>query len=207
MYIPKHFEITDQTVLYALMRAYNFATIINVVDGIPFATHMPVVLDAARGMLRTHIARANPQWKQFSSDTEILVIFQGDHSYISPNFYATHPSVPTWNYMTVHAYAKPRILENPVEVRAMLQELVQEFEGDNGWDMNTLTDDYLHGMMKGIVAFELEITRLEGKFKLSQNRAEVDQHGVITNLEVATRAEERGVAEKMKANLEPGEAS
>ena len=203
MYTPKHFEITDPKVLHDLMRAHSFATIINIVDGVPFATHMPVVLDATRGTLRTHIARANPQWKQFSSDTEILVIFQGDHSYISPNFYATHPSVPTWNYMTVHAYAKPRILENPGDVRNMLLELVQEFEGANGWDMNTLTDDYLYGMMKGIVALELEITRLEGKFKLSQNRNQTDQHGVITNLEVATRAEERAVAEKMKQNLEP----
>ena len=203
MYTPKHFEITDTEVLHDLMRAHSFATIINIVDGVPFATHMPVVLDATRGMLRTHIARANPQWKQFSSDTEILVIFQGDHSYISPNFYATHPSVPTWNYMTVHAYAKPRILEQEGEVRNMLLELVQEYEGANGWDMNTLTAEFLHGMMKGIVAFELEITRLEGKFKLSQNRNQTDQHGVIANLEVATRAEERAVAEKMKANLEP----
>ena len=203
MYTPKNFEITDTEVLHDLMRAHSFATIINIVDGVPFATHMPVVLDATRGMLRTHIARANPQWKQFSSDTEILVIFQGDHSYISPNFYATHPSVPTWNYMTVHAYAKPRILEQPSEVRNMLLELVQEYEGANGWDMNTLTDEFLHGMMKGIVAFELEITRLEGKFKLSQNRNQTDQHGVIANLEVATRAEERAVAEKMKQNLEP----
>jgi transcriptional regulator len=202
MYTPKHFEITEKQVLYDLMRVHSFATIINIVDGVPFATHMPVILDAERGMLRTHIARANPQWKHFSSDTEILIIFQGDHSYISPNFYATHPSVPTWNYMTVHAYAKPRILENPVEVRAVLLELVQEFEGANGWHMNTLTDDYLHGMMKGIVAFELAITRLEGKFKLSQNRNQTDQHGVIANLENANRAEDRAVAEKMKQNLE-----
>jgi transcriptional regulator len=205
MYIPRHTEMTDRAVLYDHMRAHSFATIINVIEGVPFATHMPVKLDAERGVLVTHVARANPQWKYFSSETEILIIFQGDHGYISPKFYATNPNVPTWNYMTVHAYAKPRILENPVEVRAVLHDLVHEFEGANGWDMNSLTDEYIQGMMKGLVAFELEITRLEGKFKLSQNKAEADQRGVIANLERATRAEEKAVAQHMRHNLEKGQ--
>jgi transcriptional regulator len=202
MYTPKHFEITDTAVLHDLMRSHGFATIVNVIDGVPFATHMPVTLDAEQNLLTSHIARANPQWKHFSSDTEILIIFQGDHSYVSPNFYVTHPNVPTWNYMTVHAYAKPRILEDKTDVRRVLKDLVMQYEGEQGWDMDSLEDEFVENLMRGIVAFELRITRLEGKFKLSQNRLPADQQGAMHGLSQSARVEERSVAEHMKRFLE-----
>lgn len=202
MYTPKHFEITDTQVLYDLMRSHGFATIVSVIDGVPFATHMPVTLDAEHNVLTSHLARANPQWKHFSSGSEILIIFQGDHSYVSPRFYTTHPNVPTWNYMTVHAYAKPRILEDKHEVRRVLKDLVLQYEGKNGWDMDSLEDEYIENLMRGIVAFELKITRLEGKFKLSQNRLPADQQGAMQHLAQSPRAEERSVAEHMKKFLE-----
>ena len=203
MYIPQHYNLTDRDAIFSLMRQHSFATIVNVVDGVPFATHMPVMVRPDVGVMRTHIARNNPQWQAFTQDSEVLVIFQGDHSYVSPRWYEKHPSVPTWNYMTVHAYATPRIIESEPEVRELLLELVQHFEGtgQNAWDMNTLSEPYMQGMMRGLVAFELTITRLEGKLKLSQNRSSEDRAGVIQALEHSQLETERATAAAMrKAN-------
>ena len=206
MYIPKHFELTDTTTMHDLMRQFSFATIVNVLEGLPFATHMPVVVRPELGefgTLRTHIARANPQWNSFSSKSEILVIFQGDHTYISPKWYETHPSVPTWNYVTVHAYGRPKIVEEPELVRELLDELIGSYEGSEGWNSSSLSERYMDGMMRGIVAFEIEITRLEGKMKLSQNRSEPDRHGVIAGLEAGTQTLDHEVARRMSNMLEP----
>jgi transcriptional regulator len=205
MYIPKHFELTDKATMHDLMRQFSFATIVSVLKGVPFATHMPVVVRpefGEFGTLRTHIARANPQWETFSnqsgsSDAEILVIFQGDHTYISPKWYETHPSVPTWNYVTVHAYGRPRIVEEPELVRELLDELIGTYEGEKGWNSSNLSEKYMDGMMRGIVAFEIEITRLEGKMKLSQNRSEPDRHGVIAGLATSTSPDDQAIASQM----------
>jgi transcriptional regulator len=200
MYIPKHFELTDKVAMHDLMRQFSFATIVSVLEGVPFATHMPVVVRPELGefgTIRTHIARANPQWKSFPNDSEILVIFQGDHTYISPRWYETHPSVPTWNYVTVHAYGRPKIVEKPEQVRELLDELVSSYEGSDGWNSSHLSEKYMDGMMRGIVAFELEITRLEGKMKLSQNRSEADQRSVVTALGSSDRSDDRAIANQM----------
>jgi transcriptional regulator len=204
MYIPKHFELTDTKTMHDLMRQFSFATIVSVLEGAPFATHMPVVVRPELGefgKLRTHIARANPQWESFSSDSEILVIFQGDHTYISPKWYETHPSVPTWNYVTVHAYGKPKIVEEPEQVRKLLDELIGTYEGEQGWNSSNLSDKYMDGMMRGIVAFEIEITRLEGKMKLSQNRSEADRQGVVAALATSASPDDQAIAEKMHGLL------
>jgi transcriptional regulator len=211
MYIPKHFELTDTKIMHDLMRQFSFATIVSVLEGVPFATHMPVVIrpePGEFGTLRTHIARANPQWKTFSnqsgsSDPEILVIFQGDHTYISPQWYETHPSVPTWNYVTVHAYGRAKIVEEPERVSELLDELIGSYEGEKGWNSSNLSEKYMDGMMRGIVAFEIEITRLEGKMKLSQNRSEPDRHGVIVGLKASTQTVDHEVARRMSNMLEP----
>jgi transcriptional regulator len=204
MYIPKHFELTDKATMHDLMRQFSFATIVSVLEGAPFATHMPVVVRPELGefgTLRTHIARANPQWESFSSDAEILVIFQGDHTYISPKWYETHPSVPTWNYVTVHAYGKPKIVEEPEQVRKLLDELIGTYEGSEGWNSSHLSEKYMDGMMRGIVAFEIEITRLEGKMKLSQNRSEADRQGVVRALATTTSPDDQAIASKMNGLL------
>lgn len=200
MYLPQHYEVTDQAVLYDLMRRFSFATLVSVHEGLPFATHLPFVVK--EGLLSSHVARANPQWTSLEPNSEVLIIFQGDHSFISPTWYEKHPSVPTWNYMTVHAYGKPRIVEEPEAVKKLLHELVLQYEHE--WDMRQLPPDYLHGMMKGIVAFEVEITRLEGKFKLSQNRSEADQRRVIAALSASENPTDRAVATEMQRNLEEG---
>ncbi len=198
MYLPKHFEITDRTVMFDLMKAFSFATLVSIHEGVPFATHMPFTVKPEQNLIVSHIARANPQWTTFGQNSEVLVIFQGDHSFISPTWYDKHPSVPTWNYMTVHAYGKLRIVEDPEHVKNLLHDLVLQYEKD--WDMLQLPETYLHGMMKGIVAFEIELTKLEGKFKLSQNRSELDQKNVVNALSQSTNPLDQAVAKAMQKN-------
>ena len=208
MYIPKHFEVTDHTALHDLMEQFSFAMLITSPAGKPVATHLPLQLDrraGEHGTLIGHLARANGQWKAFG-DGEALVVFQGHHAYVSPSWYEKHPSVPTWNYMTVHAYGVPRIVEDEGRVLASLRGLVDAYEygEESPWSMDSLSAEYLQGMVKGIVAFEIPITRLEGKFKLSQNRPATDQERVITALSRSDDRDARGVAAAMLARASDG---
>src|SRR5215212_4126660 len=201
MYLPKSFQTEDLAELQAFMRAYNFASLVTQHEGAPFASHLPFMLDAERGQYGTllaHLARANPQWRDFAAGAEALVIFQGPHAYISPSWYETHPSVPTWNYAAVHAYGVPRIVEDHAALHHMLETLVDTHEAAfaQPWRMD-LPDDYLDKMMRAVVGFEIEITRLEGKLKLSQNRSEHDQHRVAEALGQSEHPLDRDVAELM----------
>ncbi len=183
MYIPKSNLETDTAVLYQFMRDNNFAILITQGGGRGIAaSHLPFMVDAERGLLKAHLARANDQWKSFDG-SEVLVIFQGAHAYISPSWYETHPSVPTWNYATVHVYGVPQIIDDDETIHGMLGELVENHEHgrEPEWEM-TLPDDYYRKMVASIVVFEMPISRIEGKFKLSQNRSEVDQESVIAHL-------------------------
>ena len=189
MYIPKHFREDDLKTLHELMRAYSFATLITHHEGVPYATHLPFILDTQRGQYGTllaHMARANPQWHDFNSEQEVLVTFQGPHAYISPSWYEVELSVPTWNYAAIHAYGIPNIIEDGEELYRLLKVLIETHESqfENPWPFR-LPDDYLQKMMRGIVAFEIEITRLEGKFKMSQNRTESERENVVTALQVS----------------------
>jgi transcriptional regulator len=182
MYIPRSFAETDAQILYQFMRDHNFAAFVTQHNGQMVASHLPFMVDTERGVLKAHLARANDQWKGFDGG-EALVIFQGAHAYVSPTWYETHPSVPTWNYTTVHVYGVPQVVDNAETIRVMLGELVQNHEHgrDPEWEMH-LPDDYYETMVKSIVVFEMPIARVEGKFKLSQNRSEVDQESVIEHL-------------------------
>ena len=181
MYVPKHFEVADTAWCHALMRAQSFAVMITPDDtGAPFATHLPMLVDPARGplgTLRGHVARANPHWRYLAAGRPTLVVFSGAHAYVSPSWYATHPAVPTWNYVAVHATGTGVLVEDAARVRALLADLVHTYEGaqPGAWSFESLTADYVDGMQRGIVAFEIPIDRLEGKAKLSQNRDAVDQ--------------------------------
>jgi transcriptional regulator len=189
MYIPAHFKETRLEVLHALMREHSFATLISMLDGELFATHLPILLDPAGGeygTLRGHMARANPHWHAFAPDAApSLVIFQGPHAYISPSWYVAEQAVPTWNYTAVHAYGRPTVIEDASSVRALLDETVGTFESGfaRPWSTSTLTEEYLSGMARGIVAFEIPIGRLEGKRKLSQNRPVEDARGAGSALQ------------------------
>jgi transcriptional regulator len=199
MYIPKAFREDDLNILHKLMREYSFATLITLHEGVPFATHLPFILDAKRGpngTLLAHMARANPQWRDFKSEQEVLVIFQGPHAYVSPSWYEVELSVPTWNYAVVHVYGIPRLLEDSEELYKLLKILIQTHEAqfENAWPFQ-LSNDYLQKMMRGIVGFEIEITRLEGKFKMSQNRTESERENVIAALQESS--DTQSVAELM----------
>lgn len=201
MYIPKSFSQTDLSVLHAFMQQHNFAALVSQVGNDLTATHLPLMVDTTRGeygMLIGHMAKANSQWKSLSQ-REVLVMFQGPHTYISPNWYETHPSVPTWNYTVVHAYGTPQIVDDPVVVQSMLEQLVNHHEAGfaQPWTMN-LTDNYMHKMLQSLVAFEIPITRLEGKFKLSQNRSETDQARVAQALTESDNPPDREVGALMQ---------
>jgi transcriptional regulator len=189
MYIPKFNVVTDTALLHELMRAFNFATLVTTHEGAPFATHLPFLIYpeiGAQGTLVAHMARGNAQWTdvaQGQQGQEALVIFQGAHTYISPSWYAEPVSVPTWNYTVVHAYGVPRVIEDEARVREVLQALVDRHEGEleEPWQME-LPEEYLRKQQRAIVAFEIPIARLEGKFKLSQNRSAEDRRRVIERL-------------------------
>ena len=203
MYIPKFNAVSDPAILHDLMRRYSFATLVTTHDGAPFATHLPFMLDSEageHGTLIAHMARGNAQWRDFDGATEALTIFQGAHAYISPSWYEESVSVPTWNYAVVHAYGIPRIIEDEIRVRAILRALVDQHESgfEEPWQMD-LPDEYLRKQIRAIVAFEMPITRLEGKLKLSQNRSPEDQHRVIEELSASADADAQAVAAMMRA--------
>ncbi len=191
MYVPQHFEAPDRAWCHRLIEAESFGTLIGADPaGAPFATHLPFLLDTDRGPLGTllgHVARPNPQWRSFADGRPVLAIFTGPHAYVSPAWYAVHPSVPTWNYVAVHASGVPAVIEEPARVTALLARLVQTHEAGRSdpWAMDSLPAEYLAGMLRGIVAFEIPIDRLEGKAKLSQNRSAADQARVRDALTAA----------------------
>lgn len=207
MYVPGAFAIDSPEALRALIETYNFATLIShAPDGLT-ATHVPMLLDATRGphgTLVTHLARGNPHAHALDG-AETLVIFQGPHAYVSPSLYATHPSVPTWNYATVHVYGKARAVSEPQPLLAMLKDLVQKHESGRAtpWTMDGLQPEYIDRMLRGIVGIEIEIARIEGKHKLSQNRNRVDRAKVIAGLNDSEFSHERELAAYMTAHAPP----
>ena len=200
MYIPASFSESDTTTLYQFMRSHNFATLVTTDEGLITATHLPFLVDAENGMLRAHLARANPQWRHFDG-REALVIFQGAHAYISPTWYEAHPSVPTWNYTAVHVYGVPRVVSDEEQMHRMLHDLVGQHEHGRQpeWKMD-LPHDYMDKMVKVIVGFELSIARVEGKFKLSQNHSAADVDSVIAALLASAEEEDRKTGELMASN-------
>ena len=202
IHIPKDFAEHDLARLQALVRAHNFATLVSAHQGEIQVSHLPFLLDADGRMLRAHMARANPQWRAFSPEREVLVIFHGPHHYVSPAWYASHPSVPTWNYAVVHAQGRPTLIEDRERLATLVRELVTRHEAASPepWKMD-LPPGYQDKMLSAIVGFEIEITRLEGKLKLSQNRPAGDRPLVIEALERIGSDDALGVAALMRENL------
>ncbi len=205
MYIPAWFHEENRAVLHDLMRQFSFATLVTqTANGASelFASHLPFLLNAEtgeQGTLRAHLALANPQWRDCAGEHEVLVVFQGPHAYISPAWVVKHPSVPTWNYAVVHAYGIPRLLSHE-ELLATLEDTVTLYESGfaQPWTMEELSANYVDGMARGIVGIEIALTRLEGKFKLSQNRSEADRAGIITHLRQSGHASDVETADWMQ---------
>jgi len=186
VYLPPHFRQDDLAQMVAFMRANSFATLVSVVDGAPFATHLPLLVEQRGDELSIlgHVAKPNAHWKNFAA-AESLAIFGGPHAYISPSLYEKVESVPTWNYIAVHAYGTPAIFtyaDAPERMQTMLETMMQAFEPAYLLQWQSLAEKFRTGMMMGIVAFEMVVTRLEGKYKLSQNRPLVDQETVAEHL-------------------------
>lgn len=203
MYIPVAFRVQDAGKLSAFVQAHSFATLVSDEGGVPFASHLPMLLrptDGPHGTLVSHMARANPQWEHFASGKEVLAIFHGPHSYISPTWYETTPAVPTWNYASVHAYGTATIIDDPARVSALLDELIATYESgfDRPWN-GELPGDYREKMSRAIVAFEISISRIEGKFKLGQNRSAADTSRVFRALSSSDDPDSQALARLMAA--------
>jgi transcriptional regulator len=203
MYLPEQFREDDLPTLHALMRDYSFATVVTQHEGMPFASHLPLMLAADEGPYGTlvgHMARANPQWRDFDASQDVLVIFQGPHAYVSPSWYGEDPAnVPTWNYAAVHAYGSPRLITDDDACRALLDSLVRTHEAPftTPWRLQ-MPEAERHKKMQGIVTFAIRITRLEGKLKLSQNRSLADQQRVAATLQQSADPVSRDVGTLMQ---------
>lgn len=191
MYLPKHFEETDIEVLHQLVRAHPFGALVTLTQNGLDANHVPFLVQsdpAPYGTLHGHIARANPLWRDFSSSVQALVIFQGPQTFISPSWYPskkeTAKVVPTWNYVIVHGHGHLRVIDDSVWVRAHVEELTNRHEGERPvpWKVTDAPADYLESMVGAIVGLEIPITRLVGKWKVSQNRSVRDREGVVEGL-------------------------
>jgi transcriptional regulator len=206
MYTPTPFRVTDDVRLHELMRDHPFAALVSTDGDELQITHLPFVIDperAEQGVLLAHMARANPHWRHFDGKREATVIFTGPHAYISPSWYADPHTVPTWNYAAVHVHGRPGIISDKSRARGVLERLVAEHEAplNPPWTMDKTEPD-VDRQLEYIVAFEMEITRLEGKFKFNQNRPHADRQGVIDTLAGNDDPLQRAVAQTMREQLE-----
>jgi transcriptional regulator len=192
VYTPAHFEVGDRQEIVAFMRQYNFATLVSIHEGKATATHVPLVVreNADRVSLVGHVAKANHHWQSLAA-AQVLAIFTGPHGYVSPSLYESKVAVPTWNYTAVHAYGTAAL----VEAEPALGALIETAEPGYRKQFDELPADFRAKMIDGVVAFEIRVDRLEGKFKLSQNRPIGDQ------LRVAAAFEGTDLGEFMKGRL------
>ena len=206
MYVPAHFRIDDTAAMVGFMRRNGFALLTTSAEDGPFVSHLPLLHregGGPSGRLIGHMARANPQWRHFASGLPALVVFWGPHAYISPAWYETPNQVPTWNYQTVHAYGRARIVEDQAEVLETLRLLADTYEGgfEMPWRMDSLPAGQAAAMTRGIVAFEIAIERLEGKAKLSQNKTAQDRRNAADRLDGLGGEDNRRTAALMRATI------
>ena len=210
MYLPRTFTVNNLSVLHELMETHRFATIYSQSGGESIASHLPFMVDRSRGehgTLIAHFARANKHWKHFEEEAGALVVFQGPHAYISPAWYEDQVTVPTWNYAVVHAYGQPALIHEPGPLREMVLRLVGVHEGpaDSDWDVE-MAGPVMERELKAIVGFEIEIERIEGKFKFNQNRSKADQAGVARHLSRSADPSEQAVSRIMLENVKAKQA-
>jgi transcriptional regulator len=200
VYIPEPFRVRDHADAVEFMRANPFAILISGAEEGPFATHAPVVVreSGEQLIIRGHVARANPHWKYLEQHARCLTIFHGPHSYVSPANYNTREVVPTWNYGAVHAYGKARVFSAPDELLGVLHQLISMFDPAYADQWAELSQAYRDRMLSHIVGFEIAVTKVEAKFKLSQNRTKEEQENIIASLGAAEDTAISGVAGLMR---------
>ena len=206
MYIPKHFEEPKVDAMHELMHAHPLATLVTLSSEGLNANHIPLLLSpepVPYGTLQGHVARSNPVWTDFAKDTEVLAIFNGPEHYITPSWYATRQEtgkvVPTWNYISVHAYGALRVVDDPAWLRSQLAALTGQNETGfaEPWKVTDAPHDYTEKLIGSIVGIEIVITKLQGKWKLSQNQPAQNRGGVIAGLESVGTEQAREMAESI----------
>jgi transcriptional regulator len=210
MYIPEHFRVHDHADAIGFMRANPFAILISSLPASstpaspngddPFATHLPVFVIASeeRVVIRGHVAKANPHWRYLEQQPQCLTIFHGPHAYVSASNYTTRENVPTWNYGAVHVYGNARTFASPEDLQGVLHQLMGTFEPAYAEQWASLDETYRQQMLSHIVGIEIAVTKIEAKFKLSQNRTKVEQTNVVASLAKAEDTVVSGVSRMMR---------
>lgn len=199
MFTPHSFRFEGKEGKVFFMKRYSFATIITTINEIPVATHLPFVVNDTgdRLTLSSHFSAANKQAQQIAGNTS-LVIFNGPHAYISPRHYDKELSVPTWDYIAVHAYGKARIIEDTASKLHLLEQMIGSFEQEYMKQWTALPDQFKFNMLKGIIAFEIDVTILEGQKKLSQNKTVVERQRIVKHLEKNAGSVEHELAQYIR---------
>lgn len=214
MYTPSHFIESRLQVLHELIREQPFATLVADTNHGMDAEHLPILLDESRGsygVLQGHVARANPVWQELGNGTEVLVIFQGPHHYISPNWYPSKREhgqvVPTWNYIVVHAHGHISWIDEPHWLKDLLERTTdsQEEGRKHPWRVDDAPAEFIERMLEAIVGFEIHFTGINGKWKLSQNRSAQDRLGVIAGLSAESNEAAAEIAKRMREAMEIGD--
>ncbi len=198
MYISKLYREEDRAKILEFLKQNEFATLVTYDGEKPTASHLlfEITEEGESLFLNGHMSKANPLWRTFDKNPEVLVIFQGPHTYISPTWYS-HVNVPTWNYQAVHLYGSPRVVSGE-EYSAMLSRLIARHEGGTSYRMDSLPQDFVETQMNGTVGFQVEVTRIEANYKLSQNRNDEDYSNIIERLNRREDEMSHAVAEAMK---------
>jgi transcriptional regulator len=201
MYIHKLNRAENREKILEFLRQNEFASLVTYDGERPVASHllMETVEDGENLFVNGHMSRANSLWKTFEKNSEVLVIFQGPHTYISPTWY-NHINVPTWNYQSVHVYGRPRLITEHGEAYGLLKRLIDRHEANSDYRLEGLPKDFVEKEIKGIVAFQIEVTRMEANYKLSQNRDDENYRSIVAHLEERTDDLSHAVAEAMKRN-------
>jgi transcriptional regulator len=211
MYQPDDFRVEDVSEMHALMRARPFAALVSSGSAGLYASHLPTVLkdEGPCGVVECHLARPNPHWKDLAEGNEALMIFQGPEGYITPNWYpskAQHgKAVPTWNFAVVHAYGRPEVMKDKEWLLQHVTELTAQQESSEAkpWAPSDAPATYIEVMLRGIVGFRFAITRLEGKWKMSQNREVQDRVGVVKGLSTRASGDDLETAEVVSRRIKP----
>lgn len=209
MYVPPHFRIEERAEQFALIRARPLGLLVTNGAGGLMANPAPFQLDEEAGVLRAHLARANPQWREADGAREALVVFQDVDAYVTPAWYPTKREtgkvVPTWNYSAVHVYGALRAIDDRDWLRKLVGELTDRHEATRStpWKVEDAPADYIDVMLRGIVGIEVQVARIEAKAKLSQNRNEADRTGVIEGLRASGGVAEAQMAAQVEGASKP----
>ncbi len=203
MYIPKNNIQTDKKQIIEFIKRFSFGTIITSINNIPIATHLPfLVSENEEGIILTsHFAKANEQWKDIEK-SKVLVIFTEPHAYISPKHYEKELNVPTWNYISVHAYGQAKIVDKFESVYNLMENTIENYEIEYKQQWNELPQDFKIKMINGIVGFEIYVNEIQSKEKLSQNKTLKERKNIINSLSGSNDTNEKIIADYMKKHLD-----